>query len=130
MSAAGVRPKPLYIWNTKAALARNPAVFEHLSAVLQRAFAPDVEVLMLPPYDSLRVVVSESAYQTYGFFFDYRQSIQQILWEHGIFASESYRLPLTELCPNRLGQASKSHLQGKCERPQPNARAAPGGQRP
>ncbi len=94
-----MKPQTLYIWNTKAALARNPTVFEHLSAVLQRAFAPDVEVLMLPPYESLQIVVSDRAYQAYGFFFNYRQSIQQILWEHGIFASEARRPTLSELCP-------------------------------
>jgi hypothetical protein len=94
-----LRPTTLYIWNTKAALARNSKVFEHLSAVLQRAFAPDVEVMMMPPYESLLVVVNDSAPQTYGFYYHHWQIIQQILWEHGIFASESRRLTISELCP-------------------------------
>jgi hypothetical protein len=92
-----LRTKTLCIWNTKAALARNPKVFEHLSAVLQRAFAPDVEVMMPPPYESLLVVVNDSARQTYGFSFHHWQIIQQILWEHDICASESRRLTLSEL---------------------------------
>jgi hypothetical protein len=73
-------------------------VFERLSEVLQRAFAPHVEVLMLPPYESLRVIVNESAYQAYGFC-NYWQIVQQILWEHDILASETDRLTLSELCP-------------------------------